>query len=84
MEIDNVIQMIDTSNIPSLKQDERLDNHLDDLLSSLPNDREKIIAQLLLQGVSDAAIAKHLSGKFYKNKMEVLDVRSVLNGNLAK
>lgn len=54
-----------------------------EVLADLSNDRQRIIAQLLLAGMTDAAIAKHLGGKFDKNKGEVLEVRSILNGHLA-
>lgn len=53
------------------------------ILSTLDNDNERVIASLLLVGMHDQAIAKHLSGKYTTNLERVSQVRTKLNGHLA-
>jgi hypothetical protein len=56
---------------------------LKELVSGLDNDYERIVANLLLSGMTDSAIAKHLGGAFDTNKKKVATVRGKLNGYLA-
>jgi len=93
MEIGNTLRMIDTSFLSEIKQNDydettqQNDEHhpnLAEVLNGIPNDRESIIAHMLLAGFSDAAIAKHMTGNFYKNKDEISVTRLKLNGNLVK
>ena len=56
---------------------------LKELVSGLDNDYERIVANLLLVGMTDSAIAKHLGGAFDTNKKKVATVRGKLNGYLA-
>lgn len=53
------------------------------ILSTLENDKERVIASLLLVGMHDQAIAKHLGGKYETNLERVSQVRTKLNGRLA-
>ena len=53
------------------------------ILSTLENDKERVIASLLLVGMHDPAIAKHLGGKYETNLDRVTQVRAKLNGRLA-
>ena len=56
---------------------------LKQLVSGLDNDLERVIANLLLTGMTETAIAKHLAGDYNRNKMKVGSVRGKLNGYLA-
>ena len=56
---------------------------LKQLVSGLDNDYERIVANLLLAGMTDSAIAKHLGGAFDTNKKKVGNVKAKLNGYMA-
>jgi hypothetical protein len=56
---------------------------LKELVSGLDNDYERIVANLLLSGMTDSAIAKHLGGAFDTNKKKVAMVKGKLNGYMA-
>ena len=81
-----------TATLPTEKTDEvrenahtpdRVENEHETILMSLDNDNERVIASLLLVGMHDQAIAKHLSGKYQTNLDRVTQVRTKLNGHLA-
>ena len=56
---------------------------LKQLVSGLDNDLERVIANLLLAGMPETAIAKQLAGGYDNNKKKVTTVKSKLNGYLA-
>lgn len=53
-----------------------------EILATLANDKERVIAGLLLSGMHDEAIAKHIAGKYDDNLPKISKVRSKLNGYL--
>lgn len=52
------------------------------LIAKLANDKERVIAALLLNGMADSAIAKHLGGNYDSNLSKVSKVRNHMNGSL--
>lgn len=63
--------------------DEHDKTGLKQVVNALDNDFERVIANLLILGMPDTAIAKHLSGDYNRNKAKVSMVKSKLNGYMA-
>lgn len=63
--------------------DEHDKTGLKQAINGLDNDFERVIANLLLSGMPETAIAKHLSGDYNRNKGKVSMVKTKLNGYMA-
>ena len=69
--------------IDGAKSEQPHDHDDSTILAELSNDNERVIAQLLLSGLADSAIAKHLKGNYDTNLQRVSKVKTRLNGRLA-